>query len=420
VVIVGNTFAPYSRGLRIARTLVEAGYDVEIAAMAGPGLPRDDREGPIRVCRYGQRTPGGPNDNRGRFGPKDGTRPRQSLRGRGWRRLVRVPRRFWWPRVDVRGWWAGLEAELEPADLYHCCGVYALPPALTIAARQGGRRPVVIYDVVDDWFRSSLATSTPAPLRWIRMFAEARRARVCDAIVAVNAPQAKVLERRWRPRRSVLCVPNFPMLDDAPASKSDLIRQELGLAPDVAVVLYWGLLGSRAALRIAEEAVLQVPGAVYVVIGFGRGFEASRALDGEPRFRGRHFTLPARHPDELLRWTASADVALMRFNASSPNDRLTTPNKLWEALAAGTPVVVGRAQGPMAAFVERHDAGAVAEQMTPESVAAAIRRILGRSAAERDVWRQRLAGEARRSWTWPVAAAGYRNLVRTLETERDR
>ena len=55
-----------------------------------------------------------------------------------------------WP-VHVRGWWATLERELPPADLYHAFGILAVPAALRLAARDrsAGRPARVIYDVID-------------------------------------------------------------------------------------------------------------------------------------------------------------------------------------------------------------------------------------------------------------------------------
>ena len=47
VVLVANAAAPYSRGLRGARSLAAAGYEVEIAALAepaDPSLPREERD----------------------------------------------------------------------------------------------------------------------------------------------------------------------------------------------------------------------------------------------------------------------------------------------------------------------------------------------------------------------------------------
>ena len=43
---------------------------------------------------------------------------------------------------------------------------------------------------------------------------------------------------------------------------------------------------------------------------------------------------------KLLAWTADADAALIPVPPVSINQRLTSPNKFWEAIAAGTPVIV--------------------------------------------------------------------------------
>ena len=49
--------------------------------------------------------------------------------------------------------------------------------------------------------------------------------------------------------------------------------------------------------------------------------------------------LPAVPPTELLNWVAGADVVAMPIQPTTLNHRLTTPNKLFEAMAAGVPVV---------------------------------------------------------------------------------
>ena len=50
-------------------------------------------------------------------------------------------------------------------------------------------------------------------------------------------------------------------------------------------------------------------------------------------------------PTELLDWVAAADVVAMPIQPSTLNHRLTTPNKLFEALAAGVPVVASDLPG---------------------------------------------------------------------------
>jgi hypothetical protein len=52
VILVGNPANPYSRAIRIGRTLVEQGFDVEIAATFEEGAPLEERHGDIVLRRY--------------------------------------------------------------------------------------------------------------------------------------------------------------------------------------------------------------------------------------------------------------------------------------------------------------------------------------------------------------------------------
>ena len=235
-----------------------------------------------------------------------------------------------------------------------------------------------------------------------------------DARIAVNEPFADRAVARWGPIERPVVVPNYPEPWTPPSVAPDLIRAELGLAADVPICLFWGRLGPNMGLVEAAEAVLTVPSAVMVVLGFGRGWEESVARDHEPRFAGRHFTLPARHPDELPAWVASADVALITLPPSSYNQRYTTPNKFLEALTAGTPMVLGPDLPTMAAILEREDAGRVARSMAPDEIARAIRAILDLPASERSAWRARIAAAARERYSWPEAAAAYRGVLAGL------
>ena len=96
-----------------------------------------------------------------------------------------------------------------------------------------------------------------------------------------------------------------------------------------------------------------------MALGFGPWFEKLRARDTDPRFVGRHVTLPAVHPDEVRDWAAGADAMIVAVPGDSLNQRLSTPNKFWEGLTAGVPLVVGRDLAVMRRIVEEHDLGAV-------------------------------------------------------------
>ena len=444
VVLVGNPVAPYSRALRVARTLEGIGYAVEIAAVAAPGLPEREVGAGYEIRRY-------PSSGLG-------VRPRASSRAdaaatrsegsapglpaRTVRRVVRVVAAFrrWllWPHT-VRGWWATLARELPPADLYHACGSLTIAAALAARHRArfgpAGRPVVVIYDAIDDVFESNNVLDMPGPVRAWHARRERRWARAADVLITVNEPLADRLAARWG--RRPVPIPNYPDL----AAESDpevgdpevggpppgprppgsghldratagvRLRDQADLPASTRIVLFQGRLGPRLGLDEAAEAVLLVPDAALVLLGFGRGFEREQARDRDPRFTGRHVTLPARHPDELLAWTAGADVALIPLPPVSLNQRLSSPNKFWEALAAGTPVVVPASLTYMAGIVGDDDLGVVAASERPVDLARAIVTALDRSAADPH-WPARIRGVAAQRYAWPSAAATYTEIVR--------
>jgi glycosyltransferase involved in cell wall biosynthesis len=434
VILVGGPARPYSRALRIARTLVDDGYDVEIAATSAIGAPDLETHGPVTVRRY---TPSGPfaphstvHKVPGRRAASRATLPTAAAEDPPRRLLVRIGSglarrarralrtlRAWvlWP-VTVRGWWATLDRELGPADVYHACGALTIAPALAAARRDrhAGRRPIVIYDAVDNTFESNNVLAMPGVLRRLHAARDRRWARAADGRTTVNDAIAARLAERWGVDPPVV-VPNWPE-PSAPGSLegSNRIREALGLPPDMGIVLFQGRLSPRLGLEEAEAAVLRLDRACLVLLGFGRWMDRSRALDREPRFAGRHFTLPAVHPDDLPAWTASADVSLVPLPAISRNQRESTPNKFWESLLVGTPIVLGPGLDVMARIVTETRSGVVARSLEPDALAEAIATILEADPLDRAGQRRRVAALAAERYTWPTAAQRYRHLLRSL------
>ena len=460
VVLVGNPAAPYSRGLRIARALATEGYTVEIAAVAVAGLPEREWDGEIEIRRYRpsgrfarmaarhtgtvpiapiEAEPGASPASRSEnpdasasFDPMLNrsiaartARVSKRVAKRAGRQISRARRHgmalarwMLWPHT-VRGWWHTLSRELAPADLYHACGSLTIAPALTARdrGRRQGRHPVVIYDAIDDVFESNNVLEMPRRLRRWHARRERTWARAADARTTVNEALAARLAERWRLAGPPLVVPNYPdlsALDAQPVGDPDLIRRELGLAPEIRVAVFQGRLGPNLGLDEAAEAILLVPDAVLVLIGFGRWWTRSAERDRSPRFAGRHFTLPARHPDELPAWTASADVSIVPLPPVSFNQRHATPNKFWEAIAVGTPVVVGPDLPVMDELVRRDDLGAVAASLEPADLAAAIRDVVDRPPSDRATWRLAIRATARERYSWTSAETTYRALVTSL------
>jgi glycosyltransferase involved in cell wall biosynthesis len=411
VLLVANAAAPYSRGLRVARSLSAAGWQVEIAAVGGEDdSPLEERDGDVLIRRY---VPSG------RW-VRWAQRPRAATSARRSRRipallLDRVRKTMFWP-LPVRGWWATLRCELPPADLYHAFGILTIAVASDLAAdaRRRGRAGRVVYDVIDVILDSNNYSRVPPPILATYRFRERRWVRGADAVVTVNDPIADHLERIWslriRPTILLNCQPRWLPPDPRP----DLIRATAGIPPERRIVLFLGRLGRERGLEEAAEAVLAVPDAALVMLGFGPWAEQLRARDAEPSFADRHYTLPAVHPDDVPAWTASADVSIIAVPANSLNQRLSTPNKFWESIAAGTPVVVGRDLEVMRGIVERDRLGAIADPADPADLARGLAEVLDQPPSEQAAMRERAITVTRERYNWETAVIDYLALVERL------
>ena len=410
VLLVANSAAPYSRGLRVARSLAAAGWEVEIAAVAADDAPLEERDGDVLIRRYRPS---------GRW-VRWAERPKAVASKRRLRRipallLDRFRKAAFWP-LPVRGWWSTLRRELPPADVYHAFGILTIAVAHDLAAdaRRRGRAGRVIYDVIDVILDSNNYSNVPAPILATYRFRERRWVHRADAVVTVNDPIADHIERIWslpaRPTILLNCQPRWQPPDPRP----DLIREATGVPAGRRIVLFLGRLGRERGLEEAAEAVLAVDVAALVMLGFGPWADQLRERDREPRFQGRHFTLPAVHPDDVPAWTASADVSIIAVPANSLNQRLSTPNKFWESLTAGTPVVVGRDLEVMRGIVERDRLGAIADPSDPADLARGLREVLDQPPTELAAMRERALTVTREHYNWETAVIDYLALADRL------
>ena len=415
VLLIANTAAPYSRGLRVARSLAAAGWEVEIAAVAGPDGPDVERDGDVLTRRY---RPSGPL-RRWSTQPPTPKPPTQVLR-RIARYVDRGLKAWLWP-IHVRAWWRTLRRDLPPADLYHAFGILTLPVALDLAAeaRRQGRLGIVIYDVIDAILDSNNYQHVPGPLLDRYRAKEAGWVRRVDAVVTVNEALAEHCVTIWPFRERPTVLFNAQERWDPPATRPDLIRQAADLPADRSIVLFVGRLGRERGIEEASEAVLKLDDAAFVMLGFPVSKDwaaelAARSVD--PRYKGRHVVLPPVHPDEVRLWAASADVSIVAVPANSLNQRLSMPNKFWESLMAGTPVVVGRDLEVMRAIVEADDLGAVADPSDPDDLERALREVLEKPREELQAMRARCLAVSRDTYAWEAVVVPYLELVERLAT----
>jgi len=392
VLLLNNPFTSDSRSWKIANSVAAAGHRVTVVARAAEGLPaREEREGFV-VIRVQQPRPLGwlpsPPLPPGAGGPH-----RRSLRDRvrdtvG--RAVQVVRYL----LLTRQWAARIAAEVPEADIWQSEGLVTLPVALRLRAQGGGR---VVYDSRDVHVESARFARLPGPWRRLLARGERRWARAADAVVTVSRPYAEVLERMLG--ISPVIVMNGPVAWDPPDPPERRFHERLALPATTRVVLHLGAIQPHRGIEELVDAIGLVDDAALVILGDGGHKAAIEARAAHvPRAARIHF-LPAAPPEELLPLNASADVHAMPVQASTLNHRLNTPTKLFDAMGAGTPVVVSDLPG-MAEIVNGAGFGVLCDPTSPADIARAIREILDAPPARRRALHAAALAAARGEYSW--------------------
>ena len=301
-----SPFRHETRILRETRSLSEAGlFDrIAIAAFWEEGLPEREAIDDVREVR--------------RF--------RTRIQG--------VDASMWVKGLRLLEWMCRVLAGFRstPASVVSCHSLSVLPLGVLCKFLFGSR---IVYETHE------LETETQR-CRGIWRPAMKAVERVCipraDFVVTVNDSIGKWYRDTY-PRSSVFVVRNIPRREQPPGPKATgrLLREPFGIGNTDTLFLYHGLIDHGRGIDILMEAFQQLdPSRHIVFLGYGR-------LENEVRARSAvspniHFH-PAVEPDRVLDYVGDADVGLCLIENVCLSYYLSLPNKLFECIMAGIPVI---------------------------------------------------------------------------------
>jgi glycosyltransferase involved in cell wall biosynthesis len=218
------------------------------------------------------------------------------------------------------------------ADAYHAHDLDVLWPAWR-AAHQ--RDVPLVYDSHEFWIeQSSLVNRRVIRGFWSQL--ERRLIGQANRVITVSPSIGQNLEQTYG-LEDVVILRNLPLYREPVTS--DLIHLELGLESGRPIVLYQGGFLTANGLDLQIKAAAQLDQAALVLIGDGPTQDQLKAQVRTLGLEHKVYFI-ARVPfQKLHQYTCSADLGLCLIQGIGQSFYYSLPNKLFEYLMAGLPVL---------------------------------------------------------------------------------
>lgn len=406
--VVWNDFRNDARVLKEAQTLQAVGYQVTVFALHTPGLtPLQEVLGTgVRVLRIARSPLWKWRKQKAIKLHKQTELLNNKKASRAGRivkyvqQLLRIVARIWSHLVLL------IKMVRSAPDIIHAHDVNTLPLAWLVSIVS---RSPLVYDAHE----ISTGREGYASFRTLVWCIEKYLMPHVAGAITTTDTRAKYFARAYGIQRP-LVLQNRPRFSDV--SRTQRIRQELKLDQPWPIVLYQGGLQQGRGLERLVEAASMVENAYFVFVGGGR-LEAmlkdrvqSLMLDKRAHF------IPTVALDELLNYTASADIGVQPIENTCLNHFSTDSNKLFEYVQAGLPVIASDLP-EIRRIVKEHDLGLLVPEGDTNALAKAINELV-QDTVKRN-WYSKNCQKAARFLTWEAQEHALINLYRCLLQGQD-
>jgi len=266
---------------------------------------------------------------------------------------------FW-----LRAW--PVVRQINP-QVIHCHDLDTLPLGRWASRRLGAKLVFDAHENFPDMMVGHLPTFAVNCLRRV----ERRLAPRCDTLITVGELLAEFY--RSLGARRVVVVGNWkdPADFKFPPEEIARTRAELGIHNGRLAVCYIANLGRERRIEPLLQAVGGDSRFMCVIGGDGPQADLVRqyaARHDNIRYLGR---VP---PRDVPRITAACDILYYGFDETNPNARWSAPNKLFEAIAAGKPILTGDF-GEIGDTVRKTGCGAIADTRDAEGIAQGLAKL---------------------------------------------
>jgi len=222
--------------------------------------------------------------------------------------------------------------------------------------------PTTLYFL--DSYPAAFPTRTPYLIRLIFIAIERFVSRLADFVIFVDEARATQLSFKALPEGSAV-VYNSPSVLPSfvrwPSESHSCLR-----------LFYGGGLYEDRGLRGLVNAVGRMPSVQLVIAG--EGPLSTMIAQASREYQNVIFVGRVPH-EQVMEFTLAADIIPCFYDARIPNNRLASPNKLFEAMALGKYLLTNSGQRA-AEYVKKHDIGSIVQYDNEDEIIECLRQLI--------------------------------------------
>ncbi len=326
-----NPIAPDPRVEKIAISLVSAGYTVIVLGWDRSGeLPVEDRQNGFQIWRL----------------------PIKAGFGKG---MGNLPHLIRW-EMGLAAWLARYHKNF---DVIHACDFDTVLPALL--AKLFWHKKVV-YDIFD--FYADHLRNTPNLIKNLIRSIDRYAINSADAVIIVDDCRKQQIFGTHPRRLEIVYNSPYDIFERTEEPSINDHGSTFRLA-------YIGLLQVERGLFEILDVMIRHPDWSLDLAGFGGDEQAVLEIINNVPNVTWHGRIPY---EQALQLSYAADVLLATYDPSIPNHRYASPNKVFEAMMLGRPIIVARYTN-MDEIITRTDCGIVVEYGSISELEAAMQKL---------------------------------------------
>lgn len=252
------------------------------------------------------------------------------------------------------------------SDIYFAADFFSLPAVFFAAKIRQGK---IFYDSREIYTELPFHENKPSAKKIFRII-EGYLIKKVDRIFTTGEMDSRYLEKIY-PFISTVLLRNLPLKQSGIAPVDYFLKYNL--PENSIVILYQGIVIKGRGFETYFKALKKMPDLYLIILGGGEHLEFYKTLANEMKISGRVIFEGKIPQNKIMNYTSGAFAGLSLINNISINNYYALPNKLFEYVMSGLPVIVNDLP-QMKKVIEEYKVGEVLKEINDNEIISTVKK----------------------------------------------